>query len=82
MANKLELKLVLSALDKITAPLKKIRSGSDSTSKSLKEMNQKLKDITQQQKTLGEFRELHRGLQNTQQKLKKHKVALRHWPVR
>lgn len=50
MANKLELKLVLSALDKITAPLKKIRSGSDSTSKSLKEMNQKLKDITQQQK--------------------------------
>lgn len=70
MANNLELKLVLSALDKITAPLKKIRSGYDSTSKSLKEMNQKLKDLTQQQKTLGEFRELHRGLQNTQQKLK------------
>lgn len=70
MANNLELKLVLSALDKITAPLKKIRGGSDSTGKSLKEMNQKLKDLTQQQKTLGEFRELHRGLQNTRQKLK------------
>lgn len=70
MASNLELKLVLSALDKITAPLKKIRGGSDSTGKSLKEMNQKLKDLTQQQKTLGEFRELHRGLQNTRQKLK------------
>ena len=70
MANNLQLKVVLSALDKITAPLKKIRGGSDSTSKSLREMNQKLKDLSQQQKTLGEFRELHRGLQSTQQKLK------------
>ncbi|MDC8757498.1 phage tail tape measure protein [Janthinobacterium fluminis] len=65
----LRLQVVFSALDKITGPLKKIMGGSGETAKALKATSDRLRDLNAQQRSIGQFRELHRGLDATKAKL-------------
>jgi len=65
----LKLQVVFSALDRITAPLKKIMSGSSDTAKALKATSDRLRELNTQQKNIGKFRELHGGLDATRTKL-------------
>lgn len=65
----LKLQVVFSALDRITAPLKKIMSGSSDTAKALKATSDRLRELNAQQKNIGKFRELHGGLDATRTKL-------------
>lgn len=65
MANNLELKLVLSAMDRITAPLKKIRSGSSDAAKEFGTLNDKLKQLDKGQQQIGKMRNLYRSFQET-----------------
>lgn len=65
----LTLRVVFAALDKITGPLKKIRGDASPTAKAMKAVSERLKDLNTQQKTIGGFRELSRGLTETSVKL-------------
>jgi hypothetical protein len=67
--RELRLQVVWTALDKITGPLKKIANGSGATAKALKATSDRLRDLNKQQKSIGQFRELHRGLDTTRAKL-------------
>ncbi|OHV11193.1 phage tail tape measure protein [Kushneria phosphatilytica] len=58
MANPLKLQVVLDAIDKATAPLKKITRGSSKTADALKASKQALRDLERQQRDLGSFRKL------------------------
>lgn len=60
----------MTALDKITAPLKKIRSATTPTAQALKATSDRLKELNKQQGAAGKFRELHAGLATTAGKLK------------
>ena len=48
MDKNLRMKVIMSALDKVTAPLKKIRTGSTTTAKALKATNDRLKELNSQ----------------------------------
>lgn len=65
----LKLQVILTALDKVTAPLKKIRDAASPTSKALKATSDRLKELGTQQKALNQFRDLHQGLRSTTAKL-------------
>ncbi|AIY43001.1 Phage tail length tape-measure protein [Collimonas arenae] len=62
--------MVFAALDKLTAPLKKISSESTALGKAMKATNDRLKELNTQQRDLGRFRELHSGLGTTTAKLR------------
>ncbi|PUA16835.1 phage tail tape measure protein [Glaciimonas sp. PCH181] len=66
----LRLQVILTALDKVTGPLKKIRGAATPTSKALKATHDRLKELNKQQGATGKFRELHAGLIATSDKLK------------
>ncbi|MEB0137983.1 MULTISPECIES: phage tail tape measure protein [unclassified Undibacterium] len=58
----LRLQVILSALDKVTAPLKAIRTAALPTSAALHATHVRLKELNEQQRTLDQFRTLHQGL--------------------
>ncbi|QRX80886.1 phage tail tape measure protein [Glaciimonas sp. PAMC28666] len=66
----LRLQVIMTALDNITGPLKKIRGAASPTSAALKATSERLKELNQQQGAAGKFRELHAGLSTTSQQLK------------
>ena len=66
----LRLQVILTALDKVTAPLKKIRDAAAPTARALKATSDRLKELNAQQKSIDKFRELNVGLTTTAQKLK------------
>ncbi|KAB8057193.1 phage tail protein [Janthinobacterium sp. FT14W] len=72
----LRLQVVFAALDKITGPLKKIMGGSSDTAKALKATSDRLRELNNQQRNLGKFRELHSGIGTTRADLKKAQDAL------
>lgn len=65
MSKNLRLQVVLSALDKVSGPLRRIRDGAGGTGQELKVLRDRLKGLEGQQKTIGEFRQLSRGLNET-----------------
>ncbi|WP_226939160.1 phage tail tape measure protein [Janthinobacterium sp. FT14W] len=67
---------MFAALDKITGPLKKIMGGSSDTAKALKATSDRLRELNNQQRNLGKFRELHSGIGTTRADLKKAQDAL------
>ena len=69
-ANDLRLQVILQAIDRATAPLKRIGGDSSATAKALRNTRDQLKELNAQQKSIGEFRELHTGLDATAAKLK------------
>ncbi|OLU22486.1 phage tail tape measure protein [Pseudomonas sp. PA15(2017)] len=55
-ANKLQLTVLLSALDRVTAPLKKIQGGTLGAGRALKETRDRLKELNAQQKDISAWR--------------------------
>lgn len=68
--KQLRLQVVFAALDKLTAPMKKIVNESTTLGKAMKATNDRLKDLNAQQKDVGRFRELSAGLQTSSAKLR------------
>ncbi|MCP8687740.1 phage tail tape measure protein [Marinobacterium sedimentorum] len=70
MSNKrLTLDLILSTIDKASAPLKKVRGGSTQTAKALKEAKAQLAGLQRQQKDLSSFQQLQRATKDTRNEL-------------
>ena len=69
MDKNLRLQVILSALDKVTAPLKKIQTSSGATAKALKETSDRLKELQSRQEKIAQFRDLHTSLKTTSGKL-------------
>ncbi|MDH0866464.1 phage tail tape measure protein [Mitsuaria sp. GD03876] len=65
----LRLQVILQAIDRATAPLQRINTGSTATAKALRETRERLKELGTQQKAIGEFREMRTGLGATSAKL-------------
>lgn len=65
--NSLQLKVILSALDKATAPLKRIQGGSLGAAKALKEARDKLKELNTQQKDISAWRTQRAAAEQTEQ---------------
>ena len=72
----LKLQVVFSALDRITAPLKKIRAAAAPTSKTLQEVSQRLKGLNDKLKETKYLRKLQEEFRTTSSELKKSKLAL------
>lgn len=68
-ASKLQLQVILSALDKATAPLKRIQGGSIGAAKALKETRDRLKDLNTQQKDVSAWRAQRAAAAQTEQAL-------------
>ena len=69
MQKKLELKLLLDMVDKVTGPLKKIRQGSGLVSGELKETRDKLKELNKQSAKMDGYKKVSRSLSITSQEL-------------
>lgn len=69
MANDLKLRILLSAIDRVTAPLRSIRGQSTEAAKALKGARDKLKTLNETQKQINGFRSLKQGLSETQTEL-------------
>jgi len=67
--KELRLQVVFAALDKLTAPMKKIVNESTTLGRAIKGTNDKLKELNTRQKDVGSFRDLSKGLQDTSAKL-------------
>ncbi|MFJ2987731.1 phage tail tape measure protein [Collimonas sp. NPDC087041] len=68
--KQLRLQVVFAALDKLTAPLKKIMGESNALGKAIKANNDRLKELNSLQKDVGRFRELNAGLRDSSSKLR------------
>jgi len=69
MANELKLRVVMDAMDRVTAPLQKIRGGASEAGQALKHLRERMKELEVAQKNIGEFREVSRGLATTRTQL-------------
>ncbi|NLT99535.1 MAG: phage tail protein [Pseudomonas lundensis] len=69
MANDLRLRVLLTAIDKATAPLRSIQGQSAKAAQALKAARDSLKGLGAAQKQVGEFRQLKQGLANTSAEL-------------
>lgn len=58
MSNDLKLQVILSAIDRATAPMRRIMAGSNSTAKALKAARDQLKGLDRQQSQVAGFRRL------------------------
>ena len=66
MSNKrLTAELILSTIDKATAPLKKVMGGSSQTAKALKEAKDQLAGLQRQQRDISSFRKLEAATRNS-----------------
>jgi len=69
MQKKLELKLLLDMVDKVTGPLKKIRQASGNVSGELKATRDKLKELNKQSAQIDGYKKVSRSLSITSQEL-------------
>lgn len=67
--NKLTTELILSTIDKATAPLKRIRGGSRQTAQALREAKDRLRQLQDQQKDISSFRSLQRAAKDNREQL-------------
>jgi TP901 family phage tail tape measure protein len=67
--NSLQLKVILSVLEKATAPLKRIQGGSLGAAKALKEARDRLKELNTQQKDISAWRTQRAAAEQTEQAL-------------
>lgn len=77
-SSDLRLQVILQAIDKATAPFKRVTDSSSKTARALRDARDKLKELNAQQKSLGEFRELRTGLQGTATKLNEAQARVSH----
>lgn len=69
MANNLQLQAILDLVDRATAPLRRIMGGSQQAADALKTARSALRQLQQQQGDINSFKQLTRGLADTQQEL-------------
>lgn len=72
----LRLQVIMTALDKITGPLKKIRGAAAPTSAAMKAVNDRLNDLNGQLKETRYLRHLQQDFRDTTVDLKKHRLAV------
>lgn len=75
MSKKLELKLLLDMVDKVTGPLKKIREASGGVSGELKATRDKLKELNKQSAQIDGYKKVSRSLSITSAQLKQAQQA-------
>ena len=64
-SNDLRLQVILQAIDKATAPLRRIQGASGDAARVLRDTRARLKELDEQQKAVGQFREVRTGLRST-----------------
>ncbi|WP_321931565.1 phage tail tape measure protein [Paraburkholderia guartelaensis] len=69
MDNALKLRVMFDMVDNMTKPLKSILAGNKGLAGSLKETRRELAEMGKTQKTIGEFREVRKGLASTASQL-------------
>ncbi|KUM45025.1 phage tail tape measure protein [Pseudomonas sp. EpS/L25] len=77
MANDLQIRVLLSALDKVTAPLKRIAGGSSATARALKEARDRVKELNQQQQDLTGYQRQREAVRQSAEALAKGQEKLR-----
>ncbi|WP_130932224.1 phage tail tape measure protein [Pseudomonas sp. Sample_24] len=77
MTDKLQLQVLLSAVDKVTAPLKRISNGSNATSRALKEARDQLKALNAQQSDISSYTRQREAVRQTSEELAKAQDKLR-----
>ncbi|MEC4090129.1 phage tail tape measure protein [Pseudoalteromonas rubra] len=70
MANKLEIKLLLNALDKVSAPFKKIRAAGGHTTEQLRKTQQQIKSLNKSSSQIEGYRKISKSLGVTSAELK------------
>lgn len=75
MSKKLELKLLLDMVDKVTGPLKKIREASGGVSGELKATRDKLKELNKQSAQIDGYKKVSRSLSITSAQLQQAQLA-------
>ncbi|WP_407364742.1 phage tail tape measure protein (plasmid) [Pseudomonas luteola] len=78
-ANNLQIRVLLSALDKVTSPLKRIMAGSNATARALKDTRDKLKQLNAQQSDIGNYRKQHDAVRQTGEELARAQQKLRQY---
>jgi len=78
-ANNLQIRVLLSALDKVTSPLKRIMAGSNATARALKDTRDKLKQLNAQQSDIGNYRKQHNAVRQTGEELARAQQKLRQY---
>lgn len=78
MSQKLELKLLLNAVDKVTAPLKKMRSAGNKTTEQLRKTQERVKMLNKQSSQIDGYRKISRSLGITSQQLKASQEKVKH----
>lgn len=77
MANDLQIRVLLSALDKVTAPLKRIAGGSSATARALKEARDRVKELNQQQQDISAYQRQREAVRQSAEALAKGQEKLR-----
>ncbi|RED01271.1 phage tail tape measure protein [Ectopseudomonas oleovorans] len=77
MANDLQIRVLLSALDKVTAPLKRIAGGSSATARALKEARDRVKELNQQQQDISGYQRQREAVRQSAEALAKGQEKLR-----
>jgi len=77
MTDKLRLEFMLSAIDKVTAPLKQISAGSTATSRALKEARDQLKELNAQQSNISSYTRQREAVRQSSEELAKAQDKLR-----
>jgi TP901 family phage tail tape measure protein len=77
MANDLQIRVLLSALDKVTAPLKRIAGGSSATARALKAARDRVKELNQQQQDITGYQRQREAVRQSAEVLAKAQEKLR-----
>lgn len=77
MTDKLRLEFLLSAIDKVTAPLKQISAGSNATSRALKAARDQLKELNAQQSNISSYTRQKEAVRQSSEELAKAQDKLR-----
>lgn len=77
MNDKLRLEVLLSAIDKVTGPLKKITAGSTSTSRALKAARDQLRELNAQQSNISSYTRQKEAVRQSSEELAKAQNRLR-----
>lgn len=77
MTDKLRLEFMLSAIDKVTAPLKQISAGSTATSRALKAARDQLKELNAQQSNISSYTRQREAVRQSSEELAKAQDKLR-----
>lgn len=77
MANDLQIRILLSALDKVTAPLKRIAGGGNATARALKAARDRVKELNQQQQDISAYQRQREAVRQSAEALAKGQEKLR-----